>query len=85
MKNDENVEAALFMRRALQHISSANDTQKAQLLQALLERPPKNLALDLAEQIWRGLTEKEFMSLCARLQKHHDKDFWQFATRLRDE
>lgn len=85
MKNDENTEAALFMSRALHHINSASDLQKSQLLQALLERPPIQSALGLAEQIWRGLTEKEFINLCAKLQKYHDKEFWQFATRWRNE
>jgi len=72
-----------FMQGALNHISQATEKQKEILLKAILERPPPNAAVAIAEQIWSGLTEKEFMSLCASIQKRHNKDFWIYATRWR--
>ena len=72
-----------FMQGALKHISQATEKQKEILLKALLERPPPNSAVVIAEQIWSGLTEKEFMSLCASIQKKHDKEFWAHCVRWR--
>lgn len=72
-----------FMQGALKHISQATEKQKEVLLKALLERPPANSAVAIAEQIWTGLTEKEFMAVCASVQKKFDKDFWIHSTRWR--
>ncbi len=75
--------AARFMHTAVTHISEASDRQRETLLKVLLERPPNNAAINLANHVWAGLTEKEFMLVCKELQKNCDKDFWEFATRWR--
>jgi len=74
---------ARFMRQAIAHISNATDSQKKALLTALLRYPPQLTVLEQAEEIFKGLTEKEFMTLCAKLQKNFDPEFWIFATRIR--
>ncbi len=81
--SDSNELTAKFMRQAITHISNATDSQKKALLIALLQYPPQLTALEQAEEIWKGLTEKEFMILCAKLQKCFDTEFWTFATRIR--
>ena len=80
---EEYAASAKFMRAAVAHISKATEAQKRDLLKVLLERPPEVQALELAETSIRGLTEKEFMKLCAAIQKNFDPEFWTFATRLR--
>lgn len=86
MNQEEKIEyekAATFMRQAAQHIDKATDNQKQILLKLLLQHPPKMTAVDQAMEIWSALTEKEFMSLMAKLQKQFDPEFWTFSTRLR--
>lgn len=79
---EEYIKAAQFMRQAIRHINKATVSQKQTLLKLLLERPAED-TVTMAMQIWSGLTEKEFMTLCAKLQKQHDKEFWLYATRWR--
>lgn len=71
------------MRQAIAHIDKATDNQKRSLLKALLAQPPVDDAVTMAENIWKGLTEKEFMQLMSRLQKNFEPEFWTFSTRLR--
>ena len=82
-EKEEYESAARFMRQAVAHIDKATNNQKRSLLKALLAQPPVEDAVTMAENIWKGLTEKEFMTLCARLQKQYDPEFWTFSTRLR--
>jgi len=84
-EEDEAVKAAdLFMRQCVTHIGNASDLQKQRLLRALLERPPENRnPVELAQQVWNGLNQKEIMQLIGVLQKQFDKDTWEFMARWR--
>ena len=82
-EKDEYAAAAKFMRNAAQHIDLASDDQKRTLLELLLQHPPEISATEMAERVWAALTEKELMGLMAKLQKKHDKEFWEFASRWR--